>query len=110
MTSRKINENNNVDYYIGCGCYQFIHFILLVFINFVNAFNMAMMVFGKVEPKWICLDWGDERQNMSNLTNKQFYTCKRLNELTCKNFTMTSDFYSVATEVLLYFTICAHLQ
>jgi OCT family organic cation transporter-like MFS transporter 4/5 len=89
---------NTIDTYLGCGCYQAIHFLLLQFINFVNAFNMAgMMVFGKVEPKWTCLDWNYDNST-TNLTKSQFFTCDRLNNFTCQNMTLTSDFNSVAME------------
>lgn len=91
---------NTIDTYLGCGCYQAIHFLLFQFINFVNAFNMAgMMVFGKVEPKWTCLDWNNDTSS-TNLTQ-----CERLKNDSCQNMTLTSDFNSVAMDVSLVMTI-----
>jgi OCT family organic cation transporter-like MFS transporter 4/5 len=85
----------NIDYFLGCGCYQILHFVLSQFVNNANAFNMTMMAFGKVVPVWTCLDW-DFNQTSSGANSEQM--CSMLKNFTCQNMTMTSDFKSVVFE------------
>lgn len=60
-----------------------------------------MMVFGKMEPVWSCLDLEFDK-NLSNFTNEEkLYTCEQLSNLSCKNLSMSYDFRSVVIDVRL---------
>jgi OCT family organic cation transporter-like MFS transporter 4/5 len=95
LDNKEKQKKLNIDYFLGCGCYQILHFILSQFVNNANAFNMTMMAFGKIVPKWTCLDW-DLNQTSSAANSKQM--CSLLKNLTCENMTRTSDFKSVVFE------------
>jgi OCT family organic cation transporter-like MFS transporter 4/5 len=85
-----------VEKLLGCGRFQGLTFLCYQWIVFVQAWNMVFMVFGKSMPT----RWSFENEN-SNTTiygngTGNLFSCECLQSKNgCKNFTWSSDFYSI---------------
>lgn len=86
------NSSSKIDSILGCGLYQCLHYCLFILCTVVITINMNFMVYGKVEPEFICSEWD------INLNLPKSERCSLLNQ-TCTNFTFEKDFHSVVVEV-----------
>lgn len=85
---------------LGCGFYQTFHFIVSHLITIGHSYNITMMAFGKVKPKWQCLD--DQLGSGNFSTTSSNFTCADFDRLGCKNLKMETDFESVVYEYKLF--------
>lgn len=70
---------------------------------------MAFMVFGKVVPKWTCLDWNrnETEYNQTEYNQAEYnqteseYSCSLMEKnIMCKQYNWTTDFYSTVPQVV----------